>query len=116
MKKYPFLHSTAKDVAQIREIVRTVFKNPVVENIELTALDEAADIAVYIDAKPALFGGRGIVDLRVADKGSHREVTVIALATTFADNVAMGFAKDMSGLREFGPSKKMARAIIDAIA
>jgi hypothetical protein len=115
LKKHPYTHRTRKTTTQIRGLIRGLFKNAVVADIELTALDEAAEIAVYIDARPGFIGGRGLVDLRVNDQGDYRQVEVVALATTFADNVAMGFAHDVSGIRELGTSKKMARAIIEAL-
>ncbi|MGN7187521.1 hypothetical protein [Microbacterium enclense] len=86
-----------------------------IENIEVTGIDEPADIAVCIDATPTFLGGRGLVDLRVRERGNHRDVEITALGTTFTDNVAMSFAKDMSGLRELGTGKRMAQTLLQAM-
>lgn len=100
VKRESFGQRTAKTVPEIRAIVRGLFGNAHVESIELTDLDEAAEIAVYIDAKPSFLGGRGLVDLRVSDLGNVRHVEVVALGTTLMDNISMGMAQDVSGLRE----------------
>lgn len=115
MKSQSYSKTTSLTIPQIREVVRNTFRNATIENIAVTGIDEPADIAVYIDAKPSFLGGRGLVDLRVRERGNHRDVVLTALGTTFSDNVAMSFAKDMSGLRELGTGKRMAQSLLKAM-
>lgn len=102
--------ATQKSVEEIRSSLSRMRNEMEIDDRELSSLDEPAALAVTARKRYAL-AGTGVVHVTVIDRGSVRNILLEPAATSFADNVRMGFAQDMSGHVAMKASKKLAQLI-----
>lgn len=110
---------TALSVRQIKDIIGHVLSSAEIQPLNYGPLDDY-EIGILAEQRWKLFGsnfGIGLagVQVIVSDNGPSRTVEVIALGTSFGEGVVAGLAKDVSSVYTYGSSKKMAKAVSDAV-
>lgn len=115
MKSRGTIYNSRLDLGEVRRLISRVATKASVNDMTFTSLDEKPDIGVLIEQKVSFFGGIGAVQVIVTNRGSHREIELVALGTGISEGVAAGFAQDVSGLRQIGASQKLVARLIDAL-
>ena len=108
-------YRTSADVNSLRHALRTAIPKAEVWDAEITSLEERPEVGVLIQSRVALVGGFGLVKLLIHDRGDYRDVEVIAVATTVLEGMTAGMARDTSGLRSMGTSKRLAEKVAIAL-
>lgn len=115
MKFVSMQYRTGADVNTIRRALRTAIPKARVWDAEVTSLEERPAIGVMIEKRLSLLAGTGLVKMLVHDRGSHRDIEVVAVATTIAEGMMAGMARDTSGLRRMSDSKRLAAQVATAL-
>lgn len=115
MRTESTLYRTNADIAAIRRSLAHLLSKADVSDAEISSLEERPIIGVIVDKRVSFVTGIGRIRLAVHDRGSHRDVEIIAGGTSFAEGVAGGLAKDTSNYRPMGASRKLAAQIAEAI-
>lgn len=115
MKFISSRYRTGADVTTVRNALRTTLAKSRVWDAETTSLEERPDVGVMIEKHVSLMSGVGLVKLLVHDRGTHRDVEVVAVATTVVEGMTAGMARDVSGVRNMNASKKLADQVAETL-